>query len=81
MNRRPPVLDTVKSIQGFLQFKSAEGLSRRTIELYQRDLDRWLEYQGDMDISKGIVQAHGGFISAENRQSGGTIISISFPLE
>ncbi len=81
MNRRPPGLETDKTVQGFLQFKSAEGLSRSTIELYQRDLDRWLEYQGDMDISKGIVQAHDGFILVENRQSGGTIISISFPLE
>jgi len=32
-------------------------------------------------ISKGIVQAQGGFISAENRAGGGTIITISLPLE
>jgi two-component system sensor histidine kinase KdpD len=34
-----------------------------------------------LSISKGIVQAHGGFISAENRPDGGTIITISLPLE
>ncbi len=52
MNRRPQGLKAQKTIQGFLQFKSAEGLSRRTVEQYQRDLDRWLEYQEDMDISQ-----------------------------
>jgi two-component system, OmpR family, sensor histidine kinase KdpD len=34
-----------------------------------------------LSISKGIVQAQGGFISAENRQGGGTIITISIPLQ
>jgi two-component system sensor histidine kinase KdpD len=33
-----------------------------------------------LSISKGIVQAQGGFIGAENREGGGTIISISLPL-
>jgi two-component system sensor histidine kinase KdpD len=32
-------------------------------------------------IGKGIVDAHGGFISAENRQGGGTIITIAIPVE
>jgi len=32
-------------------------------------------------ISKGIVQAQGGFIAAENRAGGGTIITISLPLQ
>jgi two-component system sensor histidine kinase KdpD len=32
-------------------------------------------------IGKGIVDAHGGFISAENRQGGGTIITIALPVE
>jgi two-component system sensor histidine kinase KdpD len=34
-----------------------------------------------LSISKGIVQAHGGFIAAENCPDGGTIITISLPLE
>jgi len=34
-----------------------------------------------LSISKGIVQAQGGFIGAENRAGGGTIISISLPLQ
>jgi two-component system sensor histidine kinase KdpD len=34
-----------------------------------------------LSISKGIVQAQGGFIAAENRPGGGTIITISLPLQ
>jgi len=34
-----------------------------------------------LSISKGIVQAQGGFIAAENRSGGGTIITISLPLQ
>jgi two-component system sensor histidine kinase KdpD len=32
-------------------------------------------------IGKGIVEAHGGFISAENRPGGGTILTIALPVE
>jgi two-component system, OmpR family, sensor histidine kinase KdpD len=32
-------------------------------------------------IGKGIVEARGGFISAENRPGGGTIITIGLPVE
>jgi two-component system sensor histidine kinase KdpD len=34
-----------------------------------------------LSISKGIIQAHGGFIAAENRRDGGTMITISLPLQ
>jgi len=34
-----------------------------------------------LSISKGIVEAHGGSIQAENRPGGGTIISIKLPLD
>jgi two-component system sensor histidine kinase KdpD len=34
-----------------------------------------------LSISKGIVEAHGGFISAENRPEGGTIITVSLPIQ
>ena len=34
-----------------------------------------------LSISKGILQAHGGFISAENRPEGGTMMTISIPLQ
>jgi two-component system sensor histidine kinase KdpD len=34
-----------------------------------------------LSISKGIVEAHGGSIKAENQRRGGAVISISVPLE
>ena len=34
-----------------------------------------------LSISKGILQAHGGFISAENRSDGGTMVTISVPMQ
>lgn len=33
-----------------------------------------------LSICKGIVEAHGGFIGAENRSGGGTIVTIGLPL-
>jgi two-component system sensor histidine kinase KdpD len=33
-----------------------------------------------LSICKGIVEAHGGFIVAENRSGGGTIVTIGLPL-
>ena len=32
-----------------------------------------------LSICKGIVEAHEGFIAAENRREGGTTITISLP--
>jgi two-component system sensor histidine kinase KdpD len=34
-----------------------------------------------LSICKGIVDAHGGFIGAENRPVGGTVITVALPLE
>ncbi len=33
-----------------------------------------------LSISKGILEAHAGFISAENRPDGGTMITVSIPM-
>jgi site-specific recombinase XerD len=52
MNRRPPGLKLEKTIQGFLQFKAAAGLGKRTIESHASDLRMWLEYQGDTEIAR-----------------------------
>ena len=41
-----------KAFEGFLSFKSAEGLSDRTVDSYDRLLKKWLEYVGDRDLSK-----------------------------
>jgi two-component system sensor histidine kinase KdpD len=34
-----------------------------------------------LSICKGIIEAHGGFIGAENRPGGGTIITLAVPME
>jgi len=62
MNRRPPgsktparrgkALSSGTAVEGFLQSKTAEGLSPRTIESYRHDLQLWLEYQGEGELSR-----------------------------
>jgi site-specific recombinase XerD len=52
MDRKPSGLLISKAFDGFGQFKQAEGLSARTVDGYSRDLGKWLEYQGDQDVSK-----------------------------
>jgi len=43
MNQRPT---------GFLQYKSAEGLSPVIVSGYDHDLKLRIEYQGDMDVAE-----------------------------
>jgi integrase/recombinase XerD len=52
MNQRPTGLNVTKAITGFLQYKSAEGLSPVTVTGYGHDLKLWIEYQGDMDVAQ-----------------------------
>jgi integrase/recombinase XerD len=52
MNQRPPGLLLSKALTGFLQYKGAEGIASRTVDGYRRDLNHWIEYQGDGDIFK-----------------------------
>ena len=55
MNRSSPGLLISKSIDGFLKFKTAEGLSLRTISSYEYTLNHWLNYIGDQSVS--VIQA------------------------
>ena len=41
-----------KAIDGFLKFKVAEGLSKRTIDSYEFYLNQWMEHVGDQDVAK-----------------------------
>ncbi len=50
MNRSPSNLTLAKAIDGFNKYKTAEGLSPRTIDSYDRVLKKWLEYQGDTPL-------------------------------
>lgn len=52
MNQRPTGLNVSKALTGFLQYKSAEGLSPVTVSGYEHDLKLWIEYQGDMDVAE-----------------------------
>jgi integrase/recombinase XerD len=53
MNQKPSgSLTLSKAIEGFVSFKTADGLSDRTIDSYQRYLQKWLEHQGDKDIAR-----------------------------
>jgi integrase/recombinase XerD len=62
-NRRPPGILLQKAVQGFLQFKTAEGLSPRTLESYGRDLRTWLEYRGDGNVTDVTAQEVCQYIS------------------
>jgi integrase/recombinase XerD len=52
MKRSTPGLLISKSIEGFLIFKIAEGLSQRTIDSYEFALRKWVEQKGDRDVSQ-----------------------------
>ncbi len=59
MNRSAPgsakfkmPLSLAKAIDGFLKFKTAEGLSQRTITSYEFTLNHWVEYIGERDVSE-----------------------------
>ena len=52
MNRRPPGLLLSTCIDGFLQYKVAEGLSPNTLYCNRRMLRQWLGYIGDIKISE-----------------------------
>jgi len=52
MNRSSPGLLISKSIDGFLKFKTAEGLSLRTITSYEYTLNHWLNYISDRSVSE-----------------------------
>jgi len=49
-------LSIAQAIPGFIQFKSAEGLSQNTLKSYIHDLELWLEIQGDRSLSQVTTQ-------------------------
>jgi integrase/recombinase XerD len=52
MNRSSPGLLISKSIDSFLKFKIAEGLSQRTVDSYEHILNHWLKYIGDKPVTE-----------------------------
>jgi|GEM_PF-2057480 len=45
-----------KAITGFASFKSAQGLSDRTIDSYLRHLQKWIQHHGDIPIHQILSQ-------------------------
>ena len=53
MKRRPSGSMTLSgSVVGFVNHKLAEGLTERSVNSYERLLNKWIEYEGDKDISE-----------------------------
>jgi integrase/recombinase XerD len=64
MNHRPlGSLLLSKAIVGFINYKTAEGLSQRTIESYDCLLKKWLEYIGDRELGNISAQEIIAYIS------------------
>ncbi len=56
MNHRSSGLSVSDAIEGFLQFKLAEGRSLRTVVGYRHDLREWLIHAGDKDVTRVNAQ-------------------------
>jgi integrase/recombinase XerD len=52
MNRSTLSLSISKAIDGFLKFKVAEGLSKRTVDSYEYYLNQWMNHIGDQEVAK-----------------------------
>ncbi len=51
MNHNPSgSLVLSKALIGFLYSKTAEGLSDRSLESYERILKKWIQFIGDVEI-------------------------------
>lgn len=63
MNRRPSGLTLSKAQVGFLQYKSAEGMSPTTLTTYESHLRLWISCAGDIDVSDVTAGDLRGFIA------------------
>jgi integrase/recombinase XerD len=52
MNRNPSGLLFSLCIDGFVKYKTAEGLSQRTVDSYEWVLRKWMEKIGDQPVGK-----------------------------
>ncbi|MCJ7739502.1 MAG: tyrosine-type recombinase/integrase [Anaerolineae bacterium] len=63
MNRKPSGLTLSKAQVGFLQYKSAEGMSPTTLTTYEGHLRLWISCAGDIDVSDVTAGDLRGFIA------------------
>src|SRR5512134_2120604 len=53
MNRNPSSsLPLLTAITGFVNYKTAQGLSQRSVDSYKRILDQWAEYAGNKKVAQ-----------------------------
>lgn len=85
-----PIEIRARAINGFLEVKIADHGMGIPPEDLQQVFEKFYRVKRPnsvggtglgLSICKGIIQAHGGAIAAENRPGGGTIIAISLPLQ
>lgn len=62
MNRSSQSLSLSQCLDGFLKFKAVEGLSDRTLTLYEAQLSRFLERAGDLPITAVNAQVVEDFL-------------------
>ena len=53
----PGSLALNKAIIGFLNYKTAEGLTDRSVDSYKRVLEKWVEHTGEIEVGR-ITQQH-----------------------
>jgi integrase/recombinase XerD len=53
----PGSLALHKAIIGFLNYKTAEGLTGRSVDSYKRLLEKWVEHTGEIEMGR-ITQQH-----------------------
>lgn len=56
MDRRPSGLTVSKAVVGYLQYKTAEGLSTSTITTYESHLKLRVSYAGEVTLSDVTTQ-------------------------
>ncbi len=53
MNRNPSIsLPLSTAITGFVNYKTVQGLSQRSVDSYKRILDQWVEYAGNKKVAQ-----------------------------
>ena len=71
MNRNPSGLLFSLCIDGFVKYKTAEGLSQRTVDSYEWVLRKWMEKIGDQPVGKITSLFHPLPATNENRSPWG----------
>ncbi|NJM42600.1 MAG: site-specific integrase [Anaerolineae bacterium] len=61
-------LPASKALIGFVQYKEAEGIALRSISNYRSDLEKWIEYSGDLlvaDVTANHVREYLAYLRTD----------------